>query len=84
MDNFNPETWRARTEVDFDENICVWQPTDALDEKTIQEYVDFAMNEHGYSVEQGDTVNLPLEAFFILKFFSKHIPSPGNLTLERI
>ena len=53
LDNFNPETWRARTEVDFDENICVWQPTDALDEKTIQEYVDFAMNEHGYSVEQG-------------------------------
>ena len=40
MENFKPENWRVRNggggEHEFDENICVWKPTDELDDAQIQ------------------------------------------------
>lgn len=33
-------------------NICIWEPSDRLDQHDVEIYVESAVKDHGYSVEQ--------------------------------
>lgn len=33
-------------------NICIWEPSDRLDQHDVEFYVESAVKDHGYSVEQ--------------------------------
>ena len=33
-------------------NICIWEPSDRLDKHDVEIYVESAVKDHGYSVEQ--------------------------------